>query len=189
MLNNETIIKVKSRTNGKVGYRIPEMNGLKRSFAKGEVKEITFEELKKLSYLPGGMVLIKEYLIINDPDALTELGIRVEPEYYYTEKEVRNLLEKGTLDQFLDCLDFAPQGTLDLVKDLAVALEINDIRKREAIKEKMGFDVSKAIELNKEVEDDSAQVDTKARRAATPSTIPPANIPEAPTRRYTIKQN
>ena len=53
----------------------------------------------------------------------------------------------------------------------------------------MGFDVSKAIELNKEVEDDSAQVDTKARRAATPSTIPPANIPETPIRRYTVKQN
>ena len=72
---------------------------------------------------------------------------------------------------------------------MAVTLEVNDIHKREAIKEKMGFDVSKAIELNKEIEDNSAQVDTKARRAVTPSTIPPANIPEAPTRRYTIKQN
>lgn len=187
MLSNDTIIKVKSRASGTVGYRIPEMHGLKRSFSKGEIKEVTFEEIKKLSYLPGGQVLLKEYLIINEPEVLKELGIQVEPEYFYTEAEVKNLLEKGSIEQFLDCLDFAPQGTLDIVKDLAVKLEINDIRKREAIKEKMGFNVTKAIEFNKEVEDDTVQTETKLRRTKPVSSaeLPVVNIPAPPTRRYT----
>ena len=184
MLSNDTIIKVKSRTSGKIGYRIPEMNNLKRSFAKEEVKEITYDELKKLSYLPGGMVMIKEYLIVNNEEALKELGIHVEPEYFYTEAEVKRLLEFGSIEQFLDCLDFAPQGTLDLVKDMAVRMEINDIRKREAIKTKMGFDVTKAIELNKEVEEEGV-VEAKARRSTPVATTEAAA--QTPARRYIVK--
>lgn len=185
MLNNDTIIKIKSRTSGRVGYKIPEMNGLKRTFAKGEIKEITFEELRKLSYLPGGMVMIKDYLIVNDDEALKALGIQVEPEYFYTEKEIKELLEKGSMAQFLDCLDFAPQGTLDLVKQLAVDLRINDISKREAIKEKMGFDVTKAIEFNKEVEEE-VPTEAKVRRSASIPTEAAATA--APARRYVVTQ-
>jgi hypothetical protein len=49
------------------------------------------------------------------------------------------------MDEWLDCLDFAPDGVLDLVKKLSVDLPLSDYNKRQALKEKLGFDVDKAI--------------------------------------------
>lgn len=70
-----------------------------------------------------------------------------EPEYYYSEEDVKRLMTSGTLDEFLDCLDFAPSVILDMIKTLAVELPLNDVAKRDAIKEKLNFDVAKAIEF------------------------------------------
>lgn len=140
------LIKVVNRDCGTVCYTIPEM-GIKRAYAPREQKEVTFGELQALSYQPGGDVLLSDFLVIKDKDAAAELLGRVEPEYYYTADEIRHLLEYGSLDQLLDCLDFAPEGVLDLVKDIAVDLPLNDITKRRAIRDKLGFDVTRAIEI------------------------------------------
>ena len=48
MLDKDTIIKVKNRDNGVVGYSIPDMNNLHRNYQVGETKEVTMEELRKL---------------------------------------------------------------------------------------------------------------------------------------------
>jgi len=63
-MEKTTLIKVLNRDNGSVIYSIPEMNGLRRVFQAGEAKEITFEELEKLSYIPGGMELLEDSLVI-----------------------------------------------------------------------------------------------------------------------------
>lgn len=170
MLDKATIIKVSNRDNGSVGYNIPEM-GIKRTFQKGEVKEVTMEELRKLSYLPGGQVIINECLIVHNEEALKELNPDYEPEYFYTEKEVKELLLHGTQAQFLDCLDFAPEGVIGLVKQLAVELEINDLAKRNAIFEKTGFNVTRAIEINHESTEVDVEPEIKQRRTAAPVTI------------------
>lgn len=164
MLDKNTIIKVLNRDNGTVGYTIPDLNNLHRNFQPKEEKEVTMEELRKLSYLPGGETIIRDCLIIENEEALKELLSDVEPEYFYTEEDIKTLLISGTIDQFMDCLDFAPTGVIDLVKDLAVKMEVNDIRKRQAILEKTGFDVSKAIEINKETSEEETPVE-KTRRA------------------------
>lgn len=137
-------VSVKNRSSSMVVYSVPEM-GIRREFAPNEVKTVTMDELNALSYLPGGMNLIRKHLFIQDETALEEMSVKVEPEYYLDEKGVVELLEKGSMDAFLDCLDFAPEGVLDLIKKHAVALPVNDTRKRDAIKEKMGFDVTMAI--------------------------------------------
>ena len=164
MLEKNSIIKVMNRDNGTVGYTIPDLNNLHRNFQPKEEKEVTMEELRKLSYLPGGETIIKDCLIIENEEALKELLSDVEPEYFYTEEDIKTLLTSGTIDQFMDCLDFAPIGVIDLVKDLAVKMEINDIRKRQAILEKTGFNVDKAIQINKETSEEEAPVE-KTRRA------------------------
>lgn len=164
MLEKNTIIKVMNRDNGTVGYTIPDLNNLHRNFQPKEEKEVTMEELRKLSYLPGGETIIKDCLIIENEEALKELLSDVEPEYFYTEEDIKTLLTSGTIDQFMDCLDFAPIGVIDLVKDLAVKMEINDIRKRQAILEKTGFNVDKAIQINKETSEEETPVE-KTRRA------------------------
>lgn len=170
MLDKDTIIKVTNRDSGSVGYTVAEM-GIHRKFQKGEVKEIRMEELRKLSYLPGGQAIINDCLIIHNEDALKELNPDYEPEYFYTEADIRELLLKGTEAQFLDCLDFAPEGVIELVKQLAVELKINDLAKREAIFKKTGFNVTRAIQINEESQEvDEADTEVKQRRAAAPTT-------------------
>lgn len=180
MLDKTTLIKVVNRDNGSVGYTIPDLGNLHRNFQPKEEKEVTMEELRKLSYLPGGEVLLQDCLIIKNAEAIAELLGDVEPEYHYTEADVKQLLLYGTMDQFMDCMDFAPQGVIDLVKTMAVDLKINNIEKREAIKEKTGFDVTKAIEINKMSEE--VEVPEQKTRRAEPIQTTTAS---APTRRTT----
>ena len=181
MLDKDTIIKVTNRDSGSVGYTVAEM-GVHRKFQKGEVKEIRMEELRKLSYLPGGQAIINDCLIIHNEEALKELNPDYEPEYFYTEADIRELLLKGTEAEFLDCLDFAPEGVIELVKQLAVELKVNDLAKREAILNKTGFNVTRAIQINEESQEvDEPDTEVKQRRAAAPVTK--AVEPEATGRR------
>ena len=186
MIEKDTLIKVKNRDNGTVGYTIPELGNLHRSFSKGETKEITMDELRKLSYISGGKLLLQDYLIVQNQDALRELlSDDVEPEYYYGEEEIKKLLLTGSNDQLLDCLEFAPEGVIGLVKDLAVSLKINDISKRNIILEKTGFNVTNAITINEEtVEGEGEEV--KSSRRSAPVTVDKSE--EAPKRRVAAPQ-
>lgn len=167
MLDKNEIISVRNRINGSVGYSVQDL-GIRREYSAGETKEVTMEELRKLCYQPGGKQIIKKCLVISNPEAIKELLGNVEPEYFYTDKEVRKLLISGTYDQFLDCLDFAPSGVIDLIKSIAVEIKLNDFKKREAILEKTGFNVTKAIEINEESKIEDTQQPAKSARRAAP---------------------
>ena len=180
MLDKDTLIKVVNRDNGVVGYAVPDLGNIRRMFQPKEEKEVTMEELRKLSYLPGGKTLLQDCLIIRNEEAISEILGDIEPEYYYTENDVKDLLLNGTLNQLKDCLDFAPLGVIDLVKNLAVTLKIDNYSKREAIKNKLGFDVTNAIENNK-ISQEEEKVEDKKRRAAVP--VLANTEAEAPTRR------
>ena len=171
MLDKNTLVKVTNRDNGSVGYSIPDLGNLQRRCEAGETKEVTAEELRKLSYSIGGKVILDEYLIIHDKDLVAELLGEVEPEYYFEENDVRELLEKGSLDALKDCLDFAPEGTIELVKKVAVDTELNDIKKREAIQASTGFNVTSAIEVNRETSEEKPE-EVKVRRTATTTAEP-----------------
>ena len=85
--------------------------------------------------------------------------MKVEPEYYMSEKDVAALITTGSLDAFLDALDFAPIGVIDLIKKLAVEIPMVDIKKRKALKEKTGFDVEAALKhIEEDKEDDSKTI-------------------------------
>lgn len=179
MLAKEEIIKVKNRDNGSVGYTVPDL-GITRQFQANEIKEISMEELRKLSYMPGGMYILKNCLLIENEEAIKELLNDVEPEYFYTEQEIKTLLLSGTLAQLQDCLDFAPIGVIDILKKYAVELEINDLAKREAILKKTGFNVTKAIEINHASKDTDKKEEAGVGRRAAPIKTTPT------TRRATI---
>ena len=169
MVENNMTVKVTNRDNGSVGYTIPDLN-VHRTFQPRESKEISAEELRKLSYLPGGDVIIKEYLIIHNEELLKELLGEVEPEYYYSEDEVKALLLSGSLEQLQDCLDFAPSGVIDLIKSLAVSLKIDNVSKRKAIQDKTGFNVTRAIEINEETDEETTSKEGVQGRRAAPIT-------------------
>ena len=166
-------VKVTNRNNGYTGYTLT--NGQKRLFSIGETKQISIDELKELSQIDGG-----EYM------SLDFLNIDPEPEYYYTEKEIKVLLEQGTLDQLEDALNFAPQGVIDLIKDISIKIELPDTRKRKMIFDKTGFSVDNAITVNKIVNADTEEAPAAAevkRKAA-----PIQKQDEAPVRKskYTV---
>ena len=126
--------------------------------------------------------MLKNYLLIQNETAVKELLNEVQPEYYYTEADVKDLLLNGSLDALKDCLDYAPAGTLDLVKKLAVDLELNDVKKRDAIREMLGFNVTKAIELEKETSAEEDKPEVKpARRVAVKTTATTGRRTASPT--------
>ena len=182
-MESSKILKVKNRSASLAVYSIPEIN-IRREFAPGETKNITYGELEKLSYQPGGRAIMQNFLQIIDPEATGDLGINREPEYDLSEQQIVDLMTKGSLDAFLDCLDFAPVGVIDLIKKFSVSLPLNDINKRDALKKKTGFDVTVALaNMQKEKEDMEIPAgENKERRVKAESapegrrTIPKYNV-------------
>lgn len=167
----QKLISVTNRDSGHVGYTIPERN-LHRSFMAGETKKIPLDELQQLQWVPGGEYILKHLLMIDNKDALSSLNMEVEPEYFYTEEDIRELLSpKGTLDQLKDFLDYSPAGGIELIKKIAVETELPDTRKRKIISEATGFNIDNAINVNailnaEDAESESSEQPKGQRRAA-----------------------
>ena len=180
-----TMYNVKNRSAGVATYKIPEL-GVRRTFAPGEVKEISAEELETLTYRPGGMALLANFLQIMDVEAIAKVGLNPQPEYYMSEQDIIKLMQSGSIDEFLDCLDFAPPGVIDLIKKLSVSLPLSDIQKRNALKVKTGFDCDAALKhVMEEKEEDGEKTILKTsgeRRVK-------KEEPTSPERRTTPKYN
>lgn len=185
-MSNTIMYNVKNRSAGVATYKIPEL-GIRRSFQAGEVKKISAEELEKLTYRPGGMALLANFLQIMEPEAIAKVGLRTEPEYNMSEKDIINLMKNGSLDEFLDCLDFAPPGVIDLIKKFSVSLPLTDFQKVNALKAKTGFDAAAALKhVMEEKEDDGENTILKTsgeRRVKKEESV------DAPARRTAPKYN
>lgn len=73
----------------------------------------------------------------------------------------------GTLDEFLDMLDFAPTGVMDMIKTYAVSLPLTDLYKINALKDKTGFDSAKALENSMDENNELKVADAPKRRVTT----------------------
>ena len=167
-MSNEQIFNVKNRSAGTVVYRVPELN-VRRVFTPGEVKKISYGELEALSFTPGGKELIAEYLQVRNIAALNNLNVNVEQEYFMDKDQVVELIRSGSSDQWIDALNFAPAGVIELIKQLSVELPLADYNKRQILKEKLGFDVDAAIRnssINDTTETATAFSNGPTRRAA-----------------------
>lgn len=187
---SETMIKVTNRDSGNVGYLIPD-SGVHRSFAPGETKTVPLEELKQLQWVPGGDYMLKNLLIVNNKDALSALNMEVEPEYFYTEVEIKKLLNEGSLDQLKDALDYAPDGAIELIKKIAVDTQLPDMRKRKIISEATGFNIDNAINVNNILnsEDDSEiaeDTSSKSARRAAPIITEQEPLVTKPASKYKV---
>ena len=180
-----TYVEVTNRNNGITGYTLN--SGMERIFNINETKKVPLEELQEVEAMPGGEYLLRNYLMIKDKTALDYLNVEPEPEYFYTENEIKELLLNGTLDQLEDCLNFAPQGVLDILKDKAVSLEIPDMRKRDLISKKLGFNIDNAIKIEKAFKEDSASNNKEATVPERKST--PVVVEDKPVRKVQSKYN
>ena len=109
---------------------------------------------------------MSDYLLIKDPAAPKYKNPTAEPEYYYTDKDVIKLLKEGSLEEFLDALDFAPEGVKDLIKKYSLELPLNDVAKREALLKKEKFNVTAMLENSKEdIEEAAAPTGRRVKKA------------------------
>ena len=180
-----TYVEVTNRNNGITGYTLN--SGMERIFNINETKKIPLEELQEVEAMPGGEYLLRNYLMIKDKTALDYLNVEPEPEYFYTENEIKELLLNGSLDQLEDCLNFAPQGVLDILKDKAVSLEIPDMRKRDLISKTLGFNIDNAIKIEKAFKEDST-LNNKETTAPERKSIPVV-VEDKPVRKASSKYN
>ena len=171
-MDKNVICAVKNRSSSILVYNIPD-DGIRREFMPGETKRISFGELEKLTFQSGAQSLINNYLLIKEAEAIKELNVRPEQEYYLTEPQIVDLIKNGSLDAFLDCLDFAPSGVIELVKDLSIKIPLSDYEKRKALKEKIGFDVDAALKhleeerIEEEMLNGNQSAEKKERRVKT----------------------
>lgn len=186
MITENTMYNVKNRSSSMVVYKIPETN-LRREFAPGETKKIPFGELEKLTFQSGGRELLENFLQILEEEVTTDLNVNREPEYNMSEREIRDLLLTGSLDAFLDALDFAPIGVIDLIKTMAVSLPLTDLNKRRALKDKTGFDVDSALRHVEEekIAEQPANAGLDTSSAAPHRRVQPAATTAEPARRTT----
>ena len=182
-IKDTDLISVRNRNRGGTGYTLD--NNFHRNFNYGETKKIPFSELKALQYAPGGEEILKDCLVIEDQEALNLLNMKVEPEYFYTEDKIKEVLLNGSYDEFADFLDFAPEGAIEIAKNIAIKEEIPDTKKREMLSKVTGLNINSAIMVNKVMdEEDTEEEAPKQRRvqAEEPKTE------EAPTRRAATPQ-
>ena len=169
-------MKVRNRSASVVGYRVPDLN-VRRRFVPGEVKEIPVEELQQLLYQTGVRQLLTHYLQVSK-DEIKQLDmIEQEREYFYTDDQIKQVILHDSYDKFLDVLDFAPEGVINLIKKYALELPMTDLYKIKALQEKTGFNVTRALEnsINEDAElevaptrkrrvEDAPVVESKYRR-------------------------
>lgn len=191
MIKDDTLVSVRNRDNGSVSYYLE--NGRDyREYAPGEIKKIPFSELKMLSFKHGGQVLLQDYLVIEDKEVLDALNMAVEPEYFYTTEQIRDILFNGSIDAFADFLDFAPEGAIEIAKDMAVKDQVPDTRKRKMLSEKTGLNIDNAIMVNEimDAEDEKVEEAPKQRRvkAEDPKSEVKERRTEVPTSKIVIKK-
>lgn len=162
----EKNVTVANKSAGRVVYNLPELN-IRREFMPHETRNgIAVAELEALSQQPGGKELLLDYLQVQDKEVIAYLlNVTPEQEYWLKDKDLPEWLQNCSLEELQDALDFAPEGTKDLIKQYAVSLELNDYSKREAIKNQLGFDVTKAIKMSGEKKETTT---TATRRVAAP---------------------
>lgn len=187
-IDRNTKVDVTNRKSCYTGYTIEDYNlqggNLTRNFAPGETKTVTVSELQSLLSTEGGRVCFRDYLVIKDKEILDFLnnGNEMEPEYFYGDEDIKNIILNGSLDEFEDCLNFAPSGVVDRVKQLALELEMPDARKRKILFDKTGYNldnnliINRAMETDEEV-DNTVSKNEKPQRKATGTKTRKANTP------------
>lgn len=149
MVDNDTMILVRNFTGEKVVYKVPEDN-VRRQFAPFEEKWIAAGELRKLSFLAGGLSLILNYLSVQNQELAEEFGVSEDlytHEYSWTKEDIDRVLTVGSLDELKDAFDFAPTGIVNTIINRAVELRIPDMNKREWISSVTGKDINRKIEF------------------------------------------
>lgn len=156
VLSNDDVVEVRNFINSKV--TVHPSPDIRREFNPGATLRMRVGELRDLFAQRGGAVLLHDYLHVGNESLAKEFGVTDDEwdnEYSWNLSDIKNCLTADSTDALEDALDYAPQGIKETIVEEAVAMEIPDVRKREAIKKQTGYDVTKKIENKHAVEADT----------------------------------
>lgn len=177
---DNTKIAVQNLTNNDVVY-IDDNGGVARRMVFHAQQTILVEKevIERMQYDTGGAVLLKDFLSVKDEDMRADIGIPEDQiEYNWTKEDVKNLLTSGEEDALRDALDFAPQGIIDMIIDMAVAMPLNDRNKVEIIAEATGRNIEMMINNKLQYEKASDKAPEKnTQRRSTPKAQPGRRVP------------
>lgn len=140
-------MKVMNRDVGQTGYHLPELQ-IRRVFNVGEIKELKEEEILLLYNTDAGRLMLCQILQIQNKDFVREhIWPEAPIEYFWTKEQIRKCLEEDSVELFSETLDYAPEGVINILKDLAWRLPLTDLNKCNIMKTKLGFDPIKAHEV------------------------------------------
>lgn len=149
-------MQVTNRSTSVVVYTLDELK-VRRNFAPNETKDIPAKELETLYQQEGGNATLRDYLMVHDKDWMEIHYPGVPIEYFWTFDDVKNCLENDSLELFKETLQYAPEGVLDIIKDLAWRLPVNSLDKMRAIEERTGFNVEAAIAHSSDSKEEQPQ--------------------------------
>ena len=191
-MDENKLVSVRNRNSGSTGFVLD--NGVKVNFEYNETRKIPFKQLMELTYAPGGQYILDNYLVVEDEEALAALNMAVEPEYFYSENEIKKILldtSDESLARLEDTLNFAPEGAIDLIKKIAIDIEVPDIRKRDLISKRTGFNINNSINLMHQLAEESgeeAKEEAPKRKVAplTAESAAPQRKAETPAKKYNV---
>lgn len=152
-------VKVVNNTTGNVGYTVPNLH-IRRVFRPQQTLMVTFDELEEGLYEPGIRKLFEVgFLTIEKKEDRIALGLAIVDEKEAviedvvapTHEAIKAALKNDKYTDFYLLMKDAPSGTLSLVVDYAIELEITDTQKLKLIKEKTGSDITAILQRQKTI--------------------------------------
>ena len=140
-------MKVMNRSTGQAGYALPELN-IRRVFNIGEIKELKDNEIRALYNTDAGRGMLTHILQVQNKDfVLKEIWPDAPIEYFWTIEDIKKCIYEDSVELFAETIDYAPDGVVDIIKDLAWRGPMNDLNKCNVLRDKLGFDPIAAHEI------------------------------------------
>lgn len=157
MENKQVVLT--SMVDAYVGINVPDLR-LKRLWErKGAKKTIPLDVLREAFYDPSVEYLLRQgILYIDDLDVKIELGLEEEsarePDaqlniQILTDDEIRRLLTVMPIFEFKEKLKELNREQVKNIADYAIKHEITNFEKAECLKEQLGIDIIRTVQLNR----------------------------------------
>lgn len=133
-------MKVMNRSTGTAGYSLPELN-IRRVFNVGEIKELKDKEILALYNTDAGRLMLCQILQVQNKEFVQkEIWPDAPVEYFWTIEDIKKCMLEESAELFAETLEYAPEGVVDIMKDLAWRTPLTDLNKCTIMKQKLGFD-------------------------------------------------
>lgn len=172
-VDDTEIIALENIAGHDVGYTL-ESSNISRTITPKVTIRVPAREIRELATSYGGLIMLQNYIRINNKDLAKEIGVPDDClEYWWTEEDVYAALTTEPIEVLLDALDFAPQGIKEQLEQKAIEEEISDNNRLKAISNALGVDLFSMIKnkhLYEDEDDINKVVEPRRRRASQEAT-------------------